>query len=214
MSNLEIKSRFHILHVEVSHGSDRHDIHIHMERPPLVRDLMEEVENKSHVTMPNQQLIFRGQRLHQNPDAELAKFGLFNGNRIMLIGEKLAEEEDGHFQRLLTIEKDVKLIDDVLELVCRDFENIKQSQQPRSRCEHFLFDLQQRGERAQTDLKAFQSITNNLNLDTSEMHALKKRSQVAALIQDRIDVSSNIISAISSYQGGGQNGDANHPDNK
>lgn len=38
---------------------------------------------------------------------------------------QLPEKEDANFQRLLSIEKDVKLIDDVLELVCRDFENIK-----------------------------------------------------------------------------------------
>lgn len=41
-------------------GSDRHDIHLHLERPPVVRDLMEELEKKSRVTVPNQQLIFRG----------------------------------------------------------------------------------------------------------------------------------------------------------
>ncbi|CAF1206135.1 unnamed protein product [Rotaria sordida] len=213
MSNTEIKSRFHILHVEVSHGADRHDIHLHMERPPLVKDLMEEVERKARVMTTNQQLIFRGQRLHQNPDKELEKFGLFNGNHIMLIGEKLPQEEDSHFQRLLSIEKDIKLIDDVLELVCRDFENIKQSQQSRNKCEHFLYDLQTRTERCQTDLKTFQSVANNLNIDTTENDATRKKNEVIALIQDRIDISSNIISAISSYQGG-KNDDNNCPDNK
>jgi hypothetical protein len=34
--------------------------------------------------------------------------------------------EDEHFRRLLEIEKDVKLIDDVLELICRDFDRIQQ----------------------------------------------------------------------------------------
>jgi hypothetical protein len=79
MSNPEIKSRFYILHVEVSHGkiafhqlnremidictgADRYDIHLHLERSPLVRDLMEEVEKKARVTTMNQQLIFRGKR--------------------------------------------------------------------------------------------------------------------------------------------------------
>ncbi|CAF0970952.1 unnamed protein product [Rotaria sp. Silwood1] len=213
MSNTEIKSRFHILHVEVSHGSDRYDIHLHLERPPLVKDLMEEVEKKARVTTVNQQLIFRGQRLHQNPDTELEKFGLFNGNHIMLIGEKLPDKEDRHFQRLLSIEKDVKLIDDVLELVCRDFENIKQSQQPRNKCEHFLHDLQGRTERCQNDLKTFQTITNDLNVDTTEVHASRKKNEVVALIKDRIDISSNIISAISSYQDG-KNDENNRPDNK
>lgn len=81
MSNSEIRSRFHILHVEVQHGkmnisfliecfvlndltgADRYDIHLHLERPPLVRDLMEEVEKKARVTMMNQQLVFRGKDL-------------------------------------------------------------------------------------------------------------------------------------------------------
>ena len=123
MSETQIKSRFHILHLEVSHGkiknsmfiliiecsivgSDRYEIHLHMQRSPLVRDLMEEVEKKSRVTMINQQLLYRGeiysrkekddlklfilgQRLHQTPDKPLEKFGLFNGNRIILIGEKV-----------------------------------------------------------------------------------------------------------------------------
>jgi hypothetical protein len=30
-----------------------------------------------------------GQRLHQTPDKPLEKFGLFNGNRIILVGEKV-----------------------------------------------------------------------------------------------------------------------------
>lgn len=39
---------------------------------------------------------------------------------------QLSGEEDEHFRRFLAVEKDVKLIDDVLELVCRDFDNIQQ----------------------------------------------------------------------------------------
>jgi hypothetical protein len=41
-------------------GSDRYDIQLHMERPPLVKDLMKEVEKKTRVTMANQQLLYRG----------------------------------------------------------------------------------------------------------------------------------------------------------
>lgn len=33
-----------------------------MERPPLVKDLMAEVETKSRVTILNQQLLYRGTR--------------------------------------------------------------------------------------------------------------------------------------------------------
>jgi len=33
--------------------------------------------------------FYQGQRLHQTPNKELEKFGIFNGNYIMLIGEKV-----------------------------------------------------------------------------------------------------------------------------
>ncbi|CAF3888873.1 unnamed protein product [Rotaria sordida] len=183
MTNTDIKSRFYIVHLEVAHGSDRYDIHLHMEHSPLVRDLMEEVEKKARVTMMNQQLLYRGQRLHMTPDEPLENFGLFNGNRIILVGEKLTGIEDEHFRRLLSVEKDVKVINDVIELVCRDFENLKQSQQSRDRCEQLLRDLQSHGERCRSDLKTFQSIASNLKIEQSEIDAYRKKNQVNALIQ-------------------------------
>lgn len=81
-----------------------------MERPPLVRDLMVEVEKKSRVTLANQQLLYRGeihpdnarnilrscflgQRLHQTPEKGLEEFGLFNGNRILLVGDTVRRRE-------------------------------------------------------------------------------------------------------------------------
>jgi hypothetical protein len=54
----------HFLEIYFSYiilGSDRYDIHLHMQRSPLVKDLMEEVEKKSRVTMINQQLLYRGE---------------------------------------------------------------------------------------------------------------------------------------------------------
>jgi hypothetical protein len=42
--------------------------------------------------------------------------------------------EDEHFRRLLSIEKDVKLIDDVLELVCQDFERLKEVRNYSNQC--------------------------------------------------------------------------------
>jgi hypothetical protein len=53
------KDIFYIQYIII--GSDRYDIHLHMERSPLVRDLMGEVEKKSRVTIVNQQLLYRGE---------------------------------------------------------------------------------------------------------------------------------------------------------
>lgn len=90
-------------------GADRYDIHLTKDRPLTVRDLMEEIERKSRVTISNQQLIFRGnhssslnlsfafnlnqgQRLHEHLDETLQRFGVFNGNQIMLIGKKVMRD--------------------------------------------------------------------------------------------------------------------------
>ncbi|CAF1034832.1 unnamed protein product [Rotaria magnacalcarata] len=200
MTNIDIKSRFYLLQLEVAHGSDRYDIHIHMERPPLVLDLMQEIENKARVPIMNQQLLYRGTRLHQTPDKPLEGFGLFNGNRIILVGEKLAGLEDEHFRRLLSIEKNAEIINDVIGVVCRDFENLKKSQQPRNQCTQLLQDLKAHSERCRSDLKTFQSLANDLKIDSSELDAYRKKDQVVRLIRDRLDILSSIISAISSYQ--------------
>jgi hypothetical protein len=80
MANTDINNRFRILHLEVSHGkknfffrtiisiiqyifigSDQYEIHFRMDRPPLVKDLMEELEKKSLVTTMNQQIFYRGE---------------------------------------------------------------------------------------------------------------------------------------------------------
>lgn len=58
----------------ISLGSDRYDIHLHMERPPLVQDLMEEVEKKSRVTVINQQLLYRGMIIIRDFRNYLRKF--------------------------------------------------------------------------------------------------------------------------------------------
>jgi hypothetical protein len=79
----------HILKVEVAHGSDRHDISLFKANLPTVFDLMEELEKKTRVPKSHQQIIYKGQKLSQNPTQPLSKFGIFNGNRILLVGEKV-----------------------------------------------------------------------------------------------------------------------------
>ncbi len=56
---------------------------------PRVSDLLEELEKKTRVPKKNIQLIFRGQKLHTDPEQALAKHGIFNGNRLLMIGKKV-----------------------------------------------------------------------------------------------------------------------------
>lgn len=79
----------HILKIEVAHGSDRHEISLYKADLPTVFDLMEELEKKTRVPKSHQQILYKGQRLHQLPTHALSKFGIFNGNRLLLVGEKV-----------------------------------------------------------------------------------------------------------------------------
>ncbi len=58
-----------------------------------------------------------------------------------------------------------------------------QSQQPRNKCEQFLHELQNRADRCRTDLKTFESISTNLDVNSSEVDASRKKTQVVALVQ-------------------------------
>lgn len=86
-----VKSQLHILKLEVAHGSDRHDISIYKTDVPVVFDLMDELEKKTRVPKSQQQIIYKGQKLHQQPTAPLVKFGLFSGNRVLLVGERVCQ---------------------------------------------------------------------------------------------------------------------------
>ncbi len=70
-------------------GSDRHDVSLYKSEPPTVADLMDELEKKTRVPKNSIQLIFRGQKLHADPSVSLAKHGVFNGNRIFMVGERV-----------------------------------------------------------------------------------------------------------------------------
>jgi hypothetical protein len=83
------QSQIHILKLEVAHGSDRHDVSIYKTELPTVFDLMDELEKKTRVPKSHQQVIYKGQKLHQQPTQPLSKFGIFNGNKILLVGDKV-----------------------------------------------------------------------------------------------------------------------------
>jgi hypothetical protein len=43
------------------------------------------------------QIIILGQHLHETPYQKLESFGIFNGNRIVLVGEKVCEIKTNKF---------------------------------------------------------------------------------------------------------------------
>ena len=42
------------------------------------------------LSVSTQHIVFSGQRLHETPYQQLENFGIFNGNRIILVGEKVS----------------------------------------------------------------------------------------------------------------------------
>lgn len=125
MPHSQAQTHLYMLKLEVSHGSDRHQISLYKNEEPIVLDLMEELEKKTRVPKSYQQLVFKGQKLNLNPQGVLTKYGLFSGSRLMLVGEKLDPLEDAVFRRILAVGKDITLIEKVLNELINEFEHIK-----------------------------------------------------------------------------------------
>lgn len=94
-------SQLYVLKLEISHGSDRHDVSIYSHHPPTVDELLSELEKKTRVPKSRIQLIYKGQRLHLNRSETLKNFGIFTGSRILMVGEKLGVHDDALFRRIL-----------------------------------------------------------------------------------------------------------------
>ena len=92
-----MKKEFYIKIFFKTKGSDRHDIAIYSDNPPTVLDLLNECEKKTRVPKAFIQIIFKGQKLHTDSAALLCTFGIFNGSRILMVGEKVKSISKIHF---------------------------------------------------------------------------------------------------------------------
>ena len=50
------------------------------------------MEKKTRVPKNNIQLIFKGQKLHSDPSTEISKFGIFSGNKLQMVGERVSSK--------------------------------------------------------------------------------------------------------------------------
>mgnify|MGYP002378928917 CR=1 FL=1 len=78
--------------LQVHFGGDVQDILLKTRNEPTCRDLADELERVFRISMANQFVSFRGQRLHHrhqaNYDKTLSKYGIFSGNSITLVGRR------------------------------------------------------------------------------------------------------------------------------
>ena len=57
--------------------------------PPTVDELIIELERKTRVPKSHIQLLFKGQKLHSCGSKTLAQFGIFSGNKLLMLGERV-----------------------------------------------------------------------------------------------------------------------------
>ncbi len=173
-------AKFHILKVIVKHGSDRHEIGIYSENPPCVADLMRELEKKTRVPKTSIQIIFKGQRLHQNPDGILASYGIFSGSCLLMVGEKLGVNNDAVFRRILGVSKDVALVARSLGEINSEFSAIERGGYETGKLVDYLPKLNQRVYGMKQDLETFLRIVQELNVDGHQLPDVKQHQDETA----------------------------------
>lgn len=167
-------AKFHILRVIVSHGSDRYDIGIFSENQPCVADLLTEMEKKSRVPKSYIQIIFKGQKLHTNPAGILSTYGIFNGSKLLMVGEKLGVNQDAIFRRILGVSKDVDLIARSLSEVTGEFSGIETGGYETKKLVDYLPKLNERVYGMKQDLSTFLRIIEELKIDAVQLADIKQ----------------------------------------
>ncbi|CAF1415228.1 unnamed protein product [Rotaria sp. Silwood1] len=78
--------------LQVQFGGDVQEIVLKTEKEPTCGDLAKQLQHIYRITIDNQLIYYRGQRLHhrhpENYDRTLSKYGIFSGNLIKLIGKR------------------------------------------------------------------------------------------------------------------------------
>ncbi|CAF0857490.1 unnamed protein product [Brachionus calyciflorus] len=194
-----MSKRLHTLKLEIAHGSDRHEIPIYSDSPPTVGDLIKELEKKTRVPYSNIQIIFKGQRLHLQPEVALVKFGIFSGNKLQMIGERLSPSHDAIFRRILGIGKDVDLIVKALNESTQEFSLMESGGVDKVMAKEYLPQLHKRARQMKQDLQAFYNVLvevedskNDLADDIRKHHANVKRH-----ITENMSKSDSLIERIS-----------------
>ena len=78
--------------IQVHFGGDVQEVVLKSEAEPSCRDLARVLQETYRIPIDEQLIYFRGQRLHHHQsssdDRALAKYGIFSGNTVTLIGKR------------------------------------------------------------------------------------------------------------------------------
>jgi hypothetical protein len=78
--------------LQVHYGGDVQDLVLKTEKDPSCSDLAKALQDTFRVSIDDQLIYYRGQRLHHHGsssnDPALSRYGIFSGNTITLIGQR------------------------------------------------------------------------------------------------------------------------------
>ncbi len=143
-------------------------------------DLLFELEKKTRVPKSAIQVIFKGQRLHQNPEGILGSYGIFSGSCLLMVGEKLGVNQDAVFRRILGVAKDVALVARSLGEINAEFTGIERGGYETRKLVDYLPKLNKRVYGMKQDLETFLRIIQELNVDGRELPDVRKHQDETA----------------------------------
>jgi len=78
--------------LQVHYGGDVQDLVLKTEKEPSCSDLGKALEDAFRVSIDDQLIYYRGQRLHHHhsssDDRPLSRYGIFSGNSVTLVGNR------------------------------------------------------------------------------------------------------------------------------
>ncbi len=81
----------HCIKFQVYHGGDIYDMILTTNSTdPSVEELQRQIEKQLSIPIDNQRIMFKGQRLHEDRQGKLLRYGITNASPIRVIGRKQA----------------------------------------------------------------------------------------------------------------------------
>jgi hypothetical protein len=79
----------HFLKLQVQYGGDIHDMILSTNtKDPTVEELQQQIEKDLNIPIDGQQIMFKGQNLHEKRQGKLRRYGLTNTSLIRVVGRK------------------------------------------------------------------------------------------------------------------------------
>lgn len=128
----------------------------------------------------------------------MASFGIFNGSRLLMVGEKLGVNSDAVFRRILGVSKDVTLIAKSLSELTAEFDCIEKGGFETKKLGEYLPQMNKRAYGMKQDLEVFLRIVQELNVDERQLPDVKRHQcETIKTIKGHIQAAETLMQRIS-----------------